>query len=170
MEFKKRTILDFRCAKDLFLSARDATKEAKAIEQTLERARTREQVHAQKYTPRTTCGTHDVMLATDIRMELEKKKEALLKQDKELIAYAYSVLYGKGVSHGLSELIDIYACQAVEYKYLHDLKWNTISALFDVPIITARRMCDYAFDTIDALGFEKTIAGIGQATLDDYMM
>lgn len=169
MEFKRRKVWDFTSAKELFLSARDATKEAKAIEQTLEKARTREQVHAQKYTPRTTCGTHDVMLATDIRMELEKKKGAILQQDKDLIAYAYSVLYGKGSSHGLSELIDIYACQAVEYKYLHDLKWQAISVLFDVPVITARRMCDYAFDVVDSLGFEKAIAGIGQATLDDFM-
>ena len=43
------------------------------------------------------------------------------------------------------------------------------AGLFSVPVITARRMCDYAFDVIDSLGFEKTIAGIGQATLDDYM-
>lgn len=59
--------------------------------------------------------------------------------------------------------------QSLEYKYLRGLKWQAIAALFSVPVITARRMCDYAFDVIDSLGFEKTIAGIGQATLDDYM-
>lgn len=160
----------FICARDLFCAARDAALEAKTIEDALERARTREQVHAQSYGIHSSCGIRDVMQPTDARMQLEERKKDLYEQDMQLIRYCYEVLYGRDKSHGLSELVDFRAVQAIEYKYLHDMKWIAIAALFNAPVITARRMCDYAFDVIDSLGFEKTIAGIGQATLDDYMV
>lgn len=159
----------FLCARDLFCAAADAADEAQAIEQALERARTREQVRAQSYGIHSSCGIRDVMQSTDARMQLEERKQELYDQDIQLIKYCYEVLYGRDKSHGLSELVDFRVVQSLEYKYLRGLKWQAIAALFSVPVITARRMCDYAFDVIDSLGFEKTIAGIGQATLDDYM-
>lgn len=169
----KEKVLDptkFICARDLFCAAHDAALEAKTIENALERARTREQVHTQSYGVHSSTGIRDVMVPTDARMQLEERKRDLYEQDMQLIRYCYEVLYGRDKSHGLSELVDFRAVQAVEYKYLHDMKWVAISALFNAPVITARRMCDYAFDVIDSLGFEKTITGIGQATLDDYMV
>lgn len=169
----KEKVLDptkFICARDLFCAAHDASLEAKTIEDALERARTREQVHAQSYGIHSSTGIRDVMQPTDARMQLEERKKELYDQDMQLIRYCYEVLYGRDKSHGLSELVDFRAVQAIEYKYLHDMKWIAIAALFNAPVITARRMCDYGFDVIDSLGFEKTIAGIGQATLDDYMV
>lgn len=160
----------FLCARDLFCAAADAADEAKTIEDALERARTREQVHAQSYGIHSSTGIRDVMLPTDARMQLEERKKDLYDQDMQLIKYCYEVLYGRDKTHGLSELVDFRAVQAVEYKYLRRMKWQAIAALFNAPVITARRMCDYAFDVIDSLGFEKTIAGVGQATLDDYMV
>ena len=159
----------FTSARDLFCAAASAVDEAQAIEQALERARTREQVRAQSYGIHSSCGIRDVMQPTDARMQLEERKKDLYDQDMQLIKYCYEVLYGRDKSHGLSELVDFRAVQALEYKYLRRMKWQAIAALFNIPVSSARRMCDYALDMIDALGFEKTIAGTGQATLDDYM-
>lgn len=160
----------YNSARDLFKATQNAAQEAAHIELALEQAKTRELPHAQSYEQRIKTGhITDALLPTDMRMQLEERKRELYEQDMQLIRYCYEVLYGRDKTHGLSELIDFRAVQAIEYKYLRGMKWVAIAALFNVPVITARRMCDYAFDVIDSLGFEKTIAGVGQATLDDYM-
>lgn len=79
----------FLCARDLFCAAADAADEAQAIEQALERARTREQVHAQSYGIHSSCGIRDVMQPTDARMQLEERKQELYDQDMQLIRYCY---------------------------------------------------------------------------------
>ncbi len=157
----------YNSARDLFKATQNAAQEAAHIELALEQAKTRELPHAQSYEQRIKTGhVTDALLPTDMRIQLEEKKREILAQDKALVEYAYSILYGTQTTSGLSELIDIQTCEIVEHKFIHNMKWIAISALFNISIISARRACDVAFDIIDSLGFEQTRQGIGQATLE----
>lgn len=157
----------YSSAKELFIAAGQAAQEAAHIELALEQAKTRELPHAQSYEQRIKTGhVTDALLPTDMRIQLEEKKREILAQDKALVEYAYSILYGTQTTSGLSELIDIQTCEIVEHKFIHNMKWIAISAMFNISIMSARRAVDVAFDIIDSLGFEQTRQGIGQATLE----
>lgn len=171
MQIKRSAHLaDYTSAHELFSAARDACKEMRAIEYELARLKEREGLHAQSYEMSVRSSEHsDFTRQVDSRLVLTQRKREVYEQDKALYKLALSVLYGEGTSHGLSELVHLQACECTEQHYLLDRSWQAIARNFAIPVITARRNVRYALDMIDYLGLEHAIAGVGQATLDDFL-
>lgn len=154
-------------AQEFFEAVKEASKDADRIAKILQSLSAAETVKAQRYTPRITgSGNRDVMLATDKRMDYEKRIRTRQSGDYELIDAAGEVIYGaeQDGAGGVGVLLNDNAyADLLWWRYCAAASWPETAAGCG----KSEKWCQYSvkivFDMIDSYGLERVKYGLGFA-------
>ena len=160
---------DYASAEDFFDTVRDASREAERTRLTLLQMEAREGVRAQSYEPRVMVGgERDRMTATDSRIDYEARMAERIEQDYRLLDMACAVLYGRESGKGgVDALMGSAVADCISFRYVDARPWSEVAALLGYSRWSRRSlrdMCQRGFETIDSLGWERAIGGVGDAT------
>lgn len=160
---------DYRDARDFFESVREASREAERTRLTLLRMEAREGARAQTYAERVSVGgERDKMAATDSRIDYEARMAERIEEDYALIDLACRALYGEGSDKGgLDALMGSAVADCLSFRYVDARPWPEVAALLGYSrwsVNSLRGLCQSGFDTIDSLGWERVVEGVGDAT------
>lgn len=159
----------YPAARDFFEEVRAASEEAERTRATLLRMEAREGVRAQGYEVRgRSAGGRDRTSATDARIDYEGRMSVRLEEDYALIDLACRVLYGsESGKGGVDALMGSAVADAISFRYVDARPWSEVAELMGYSGRSRRSlrdMCQQGFDAIDALGWERVMDGIGDAT------
>lgn len=160
---------DYSNARDFFVAVRDASREAERTRLTLLRMEAREGVRAQTYAERVSVGgERDRMAQTDARIDYEARMSERIEQDYALIDLACRVLYGEESGKGgIDRLMGSAVADCISFRYVDARPWTEVAALMGYSRWSRRSLrdlCQRGFETIDSLGWERAIEGVGDAT------
>lgn len=160
---------DYASAEDFFCAVRDASREAERTRRTLMQMEAREGVRAQGYEPRVSVGgERDRMAQTDARIDYEGRMRDRIEEDYALIDLACQVLYGEGFGKGgVDRLMGSAVADCISFRYVDARPWTEVAALMGYSRWSRRSLrdlCQRGFETIDSLGWERAIEGVGDAT------
>lgn len=153
-------------AKDLFESAREASREAERIRQQL--------IHIEE---RATCVSRPSLeahvrgggMASKVEegairiVDAEERMRRRQEECYQLIDAACVVLYGEDGVGGLEKLVPPWWCDCIWWHYLGCETWERVGEILG---FTARRCWEVsqsAMDVADANGMASTVAGAGMA-------
>lgn len=156
-------------ARDFFEEVRAASEEAERTRATLLRMEAREGVRAQGYEAcGRSAGGRDRTRETDARIDYEERMGERLEADYALIDLACQVLYGSESGEGgVDALMGSDVADAISFRYVDARPWSEVAALMGYSRRSRRSMrdlCQRGFEAIDALGWERVMDGIGDAT------
>lgn len=163
------SLSDYPSAQEFFEAVRDASREAERARITLMRMEAREGVRAQGYeaTGRSGSGS-DRTAATDARIDYEGRMRDRIEADYALIDMACALLYGRESGKGgVDRLMGSAVADCISFRYVDARPWSEVAALMGYSRWSRRSlrdMCQQGFDAIDALGWERVIEGLGEAT------
>lgn len=160
---------DYASADDFFEAVREASREAERTRLTLLQMEAREVVRAQGYEARVMVGgERDKMSATDSRIDYEARMAERIEADYALIDMACELLYGRESGKGgVDALMGSAVADCISFRYVDARPWSEVARLLGYSrwsVNSLRDMCQRGFDAIDALGWERVIEGIGDAT------
>ena len=160
---------DYASAEDFFEAVRQASREAERTRLTLLAMEAREGVRAQGYEPRVSIGgERDKMAATDSRIDYEARMAERIEQDYALLDMACAVLYGRESGKGgVDALMGSAVADCISFRYVDARPWKEVATLMGYSHASwraLRDMCQRGFETIDSLGWERAIEGVGDAT------
>ena len=160
---------DYSNARDFFEAVREASREAERTRLTLLRMEAREGARAQTYAERVSVGgERDRMAHTDSRIDYETRMAERIEQDYRLLDLACRVLYGEESGKGgVDRLMGSTVADCISFRYVDARPWPEVAALLGYSRWSRRSLrdlCQQGFDAIDALGWERAIEGIGDAT------
>lgn len=160
---------DYRDARDFFEAVREASREAERTRLTLLRMEAREGARAQTYAERVSVGgERDRMATTDARMDYEGRMRERIEADYALLDLACRVLYGEESGKGgVDRLMGSAVADCISFRYVDARPWPEVAALLGYSRWSRRSLrdlCQQGFDAVDALGWERAIEGIGDAT------
>lgn len=160
---------DYASAEDFFEAVRQASREAERTRLTLLQMEAREGVRAQGYEPRVMVGgERDKMAATDSRIDYEQRMSERIEADYALLDMACAVLYGRESGKGgVDALVGSAVADCISFRYVDARPWSEVAALMGYSRWSRRSLrdlCKQGFETIDSLGWERAIKGIGDAT------
>ena len=127
----------------------------------IESMKAREGVRAQRYdTIGHATGNHDVMCATDIRMDAEQSAIS------DLTTLLKEVEDGRAVCRGIRAANP---CQpwgdVLEFRYIEDKTWTAVANALCISERQAQMLLSCALDWVDAVGIAAAKNGMGQAAL-----
>lgn len=160
---------EYSDAREFFETVRKASREAERTRLTLMQMEAREGVRAQGYEAQGSSGhMSDRTASTDARMDYEERMRERLEEDYALIDLACRVLYGEESGKGgVEALMGSAVADAISFRYVDARPWKEVAALMGYSHASwhaLRDLCQRGFDAIDALGWERAIEGIGDAT------
>lgn len=160
---------EYSDAREFFEAVREASREAERTRLTLMQMEAREGVRAQGYEAQGSSGhMSDRTASTDARMDYEERMRERLEEDYALIDLACRVLYGEESGKGgVEALMGSAVADAISFRYVDARPWKEVAALMGYSHASwhaLRDMCKRGFDAIDALGWERAIEGVGDAT------
>ena len=160
---------DYASAEDFFESVREASREAERTRLTLLQMEAREGMRAQTYAERVSVGgERDRMAATDSRIDYEARMAERIEQDYALLDMACAVLYGRESGKGgVDALMGSAVADCISFRYVDARPWKEVAVLLGYSHASWRAlhdMCQRGFETIDSLGWERAIEGVGDAT------
>ena len=160
---------DYASAEDFFEAVRNASREAERTRLTLLQMEAREGVRAQGYEPRVSIGgERDKMAATDSRIDYEARMAERIEADYALLDMACAVLYGRESGKGgVDALMGSAVADCISFRYVDARPWKEVAALMGYSRWSRRSrrdLCQRGFETIDSLGWERAIEGVGDAT------
>ncbi len=160
---------EYSDAREFFEAVREASREAERTRLTLMQMEAREGVRAQGYEAQGSSGhMSDRTASTDARMDYEERMRERLEEDYALIDLACRVLYGEESGKGgVEALMGSAVTDAISFRYVDARPWKEVAALMGYSHASwhaLRDMCQRGFDAIDALGWERAIEGVGDAT------
>lgn len=160
---------DYSDARGFFEAVREASREAERTRLTLLQMEAREGVRAQGYEAQGRSGhMSDRTAATDARIDHEARMAERIEWDYKLIDLACAVLYGRESGKGgVDALMGSAVADCISFRYVDARPWPEVAALMGYSrwsVNSLRDMCQRGFDAIDALGWERAIEGIGDAT------
>lgn len=160
---------EYSDAREFFEAVREASREAERTRLTLMQMEAREGVRAQGYEAQGSSGhMSDRTASTDARMDYEERMRERLEEDYALIDLACRVLYGEESGKGgVEALMGSAVADAISFRYVDARPWKEVAALMGYSHASwhaLRDMCQRGFDAIDALGWERAIEGVGDAT------
>ena len=160
---------DYASAEDFFAAVLHASREAERTRLTLLQMEAREGVRAQGYEPRVSIGgERDKMATTDSRIDYEERMAERIEADYALLDMACAVLYGRESGKGgVDALMGSAVADCISFRYVDARPWSEVAALMGYSRWSRRSlrdMCQQGFDAIDAVGWERAIEGIGDAT------
>lgn len=160
---------DYSSARDFFEAVREASREAERTRLTLLRMEAREGVRAQGYEAQGRSGhMSDRTAATDARIDHEARMAERIEEDYALLDLACRVLYGEESGKGgVDRLMGSAVADCISFRYVDARPWPEVAALLGYSRWSRRSLrdlCQQGFDAVDALGWERAIEGIGDAT------
>ena len=159
---------NFRDARELFESARDAAMDADRIRRQLaameERARS---MGGGGFEPRVTSSPNPEAMAERINALVDREAALRVRQrdDWALIELASWVLYGKDNETGLAVLVPTWWCDAIWWHYLAFESWAKTAEAVGYSEQRCKQVRDLAFETVDSWGLVATMQG---RPLNDY--
>ena len=160
---------EYSDAREFFEAVREASREAERTRLTLMQMEAREGVRAQGYEAQGSSGhMSDRTASTDARMDYEERMRERLEEDYALIDLACRVLYGEESGKGgVEALMGSAVADAISFRYVDARPWKEVAALMGYSHASwhaLRDMCQRGFNARDALGWERAIEGVGDAT------
>lgn len=160
---------DYASAEDFFEAVRDASREAERTRLTLLQMEAYEGVRAQGYAERVSVGgERDRMAITDARIDHEARMAERIEQDYRLLDMACAVLYGRESGKGgVDRLMGSAVADCISFRYVDARPWTEVAALLGYSrrsVNSLRDLCQRGFDAVDALGWERVVDGVGDAT------
>lgn len=160
---------DYSDARGFFEAVRDASREAERTRLTLLRMEAREGVRAQGYEAQGRSGhTSDRTAATDARIDHEARMAERIEEDYALLDLACRVLYGEESGKGgVDRLMGSAVADCISFRYVDARPWPEVAALLGYSrwsVNSLRDLCQQGFDAVDALGWERVVDGVGDAT------
>ncbi len=156
----------FASARDLFESAREASRDMERVKRQLDAMGCRAlALGSGGFEPRVS-STHDPD-RMGARVAAKVDREAVLlrryEEDRRLVDLALAVLYGTDSDAGLWALVG-WPADAIYHHYLALRTWEETAALLGYSAPHVRRQVSVAFDLADANGQMWTRLGRGLAT------
>lgn len=156
-------------ARSFFEAVRDASVECERTREALLRMEAREGVRAQGYEAQGRSGhMSDRTAATDARIDHEARMAERIEADYAIIDLACRVLYGEESGKGgVDRLMGSAVADCISFRYVDARPWGEVAALLGYSSWSRRSLrdlCQRGFDAIDALGWERAIEGVGDAT------
>lgn len=166
---RRLDLTSYTCAEDFFEAVRDASREAERTRLTLMQMEAREGVRAQGYEAQGRSGhTSDRAAAIDARLDYEGRMRERIEEDYALIDLACRVLYGEESGKGgVDALMGSAVADCMSFRYVDARPWPEVAALLGYSkwsVNSLRDMCQQGFDAVDALGWERVVDGVGDAT------
>ena len=160
---------DYSNARDFFETVREASREAERTRLTLLQMEAREGVRAQGYEAQGRSGhMSDRTAATDSRLDYEGRMRERIEADYALIDLACRVLYGEESGKGgVDALMGSAVADCISFRYVDARPWSEVAALMGYSRWSRRSLrdlCQQGFDAVDALGWERVVDGVGDAT------
>ena len=160
---------DYASSEDFFEAVRHASREAERTRLTLLAMEAREGVRAQGYEAQGRSGhLSDRTAATDSRIDYEARMSERIESDYKLLDMACAVLYGRESGKGgVDALMGSAVADCISFRYVDARPWKEVAVLMGYSHASRRSlrdMCQRGFDAIDALGWERAIEGVGDAT------
>ena len=150
-------------SRDFFEQVREAAIDAERTRRTLEAMESREGVKAQRYGQRTQGGTHDVMAATDARLDRELVWRRRIEEDYALIDRACAIIYGIDGRGGVASLLGNPTADAMFWRYCAAVSWAEVASNVSYSQAWCYRAVAVAFELIDSAGVEAVTRGEGMA-------
>lgn len=154
------------CSKELFESAREASRDALRIRDELEHleARTVAMGSPSLEAHGRGCRADHVAGRVAALVDNSAALERRLEDDYRLIDAACEILYGRdGVSDGLAVLAPAWWADAIYYHFLALRKWEDVAAMLSYSERHVFECVRAAFDLMDAHGMCATVGGRGMA-------
>lgn len=155
---------NYSCARDLFEAARDASLDREAA------ARQLRHLDSRRFsTARRTDGMpsghvpSDGTAASVAYLDFEAAAKRRVAEDDALLLLATRVLFGADGMGGAASLISAQHADVVFHRYISAYTWDKAASVCGVAPTTAKRMASELFDTVDAYGVERAVAGVGMA-------
>lgn len=150
-------------SRDFFESVREAALDAERTRRQLEAMESREGVKAQRYGTSVQGGTHDVMAATDARIDRERAWAARIERDYALIDEACEIIYGTDNRGGIASLLGTATADAMFWRYCAAVTWAEVARNVSYSRQWCYRAVAVAFELIDSAGVEAVMRGEGMA-------
>lgn len=155
----------FASARDLFESAREASRDMARIRRQLDAMEHRaSSLGSGGFEPRVR-STHDpdrMGGAVVTKVDMEERLRERYDDDRRLVDMATSVLYGDEGGGGLWALVG-WRADAIAQHYLHDLTWAQVGDLLCYSEQHVWREAMAALETCDAWGIDAVMQGRGRA-------
>ena len=159
------SIMQFTSARELFESAREASRDAERIRrQLLAMEHSATGLAGSGMEPRVRSTGEPDRMASRVASMVDR--EGLLREriewDYRLIDFANEVLYGMDGRSGLWALVG-WRADALALHYLNDLTWSVTGSLLGYSEQYVWQQAQVALDTADAWGLASVIDGMGGA-------
>ena len=166
---RRLDLTSYARAEDFFEAVRDASREAERMRLTLMQMEVREGVRAQGYEALGRSGNaSDRAAAIDARLDYEGRMRERIEEDYALIDLACRVLYGEESGKGgVDRLMGSAVADCMSFRYVDARPWSEVAALLGYSRWSRRSLrdlCQQGFDAVDALGWERVVDGVGDAT------
>lgn len=161
------TAWHFASARDLFESAREASRDAERIRRQLESMEVRAFSvgggggAAVRSTPDPQRSSRRADALVDREESLRLRQEG----DYRLIGLACDVLYGRDDETGLASLVPAWWCDALWWHYLACVSWGRTAEVVGYSPQRCKQVRDAALDVVDSWGILATMQG---RPLNDY--
>lgn len=152
----------FRDARELFESAREASRDAERIRTQLQSMEERaKSLGGGGFEPRvrSTSDPHRMESRSVAHIDMEERLRERYERDYELIDLACWVLYGRDNETGLSVLVPAWWCDALWWHYLDDATWERTARAVSYSEQRCKQARSLAFDVIDSWGIVGTMQG-----------
>lgn len=161
----------FRDARELFESAREASRDAERIHTQLQHMEQRSQsLGGGGFEPRvrSTPDPQRMEARSVAHMDMEERLRERQEQDYALIDLACCVLYGRDSETGLSVLVPAWWCDALWWHYLDDATWERTADAVHYSAQRCKQVRSIAFDIIDSWGIVATMQGRPLNTMETW--
>lgn len=150
-------------SRDFFDSVRDAALDAERTRRQLEAMESREGVKAQRYGASVQGGNHDVMAATDARIDRERAWANRIERDYAIIDEACAIIYGTDGRGGIASLLGNPTADAMYWRYCAAASWEGVAKAVSYSRSWCYQAVSVALDLVDALGVQRVKDGTGSA-------
>ena len=157
--------MQFTSARDLFESAREASRDAERIQRQLAAMEGRAtSLGGGGFEPRvrSTPDPDRIGQATVEKVTLEERLSQRQTEDYALINFACAVLYGTDNESGLWSLVG-WRADAIAQHYVNDNTWAVTADLMGYSEQHVRQQVAYAFEVCDGWGIINVMRGRGAA-------
>lgn len=159
---RKIRLKDYSCARDLFISCKEAAKDTRRKQRTLEKMAAREEISGGGLTsiPR---SKDRMFTPTDLRIDLERAWRDDFRQNAAIVNLGKSVLWGEEKSLGLAGLLGSTYAEILHMRYIDLVPWKKIAGDVGYTVRHCQRLEKIAYEFMDSNGLEETRQGIGLA-------
>lgn len=145
--------------RDFFESVREAQRSLEAKARIIEGMERTEQSLPSGIVPQARRGEVKPNAITDLKLDKLAEWAADIDECAEIIASAYSVLYGKKGSGGLMALLGSQYAEVLDARYIQLKGWEDVAALVGYSKRRCYEIRNVAFDFLEYNGLEATAEG-----------